>query len=50
MKIEITNHNKWHQSLTIKLALLAFLGLVFLIPLEMIKEIILERQKNSETG
>lgn len=49
MKIEITNHNKWHQSLTIKLALLAFLGLVFLIPLEMIKEIILERQKNSET-
>jgi len=48
MKIEITNHNKWHQSLTIKLALLAFLGLVFLIPLEMIKEIILERQANSE--
>jgi inner membrane protein len=48
MKIEITNHSKWHQSLTIKLALLAFLGLVFLIPLEMIKEIILERQKNSE--
>jgi inner membrane protein len=49
MQIEITNHNKWHQSITIKLALLAFLGLVFLIPLEMIKEIILERQKNSET-
>jgi len=48
MKIEITNQNKWHQSLTIKLALLAFLGLVFLIPLEMIKEIILERQLNSE--
>jgi inner membrane protein len=48
MKIEITNHNKWHESLTIKLALLAFLGLVFLIPLEMIKEIILERQANSE--
>jgi inner membrane protein len=48
MKIEITNQNKWHQSLTIKLALLAFLGLIFLIPLEMIKEIILERQLNSE--
>jgi inner membrane protein len=48
MKIEITNQNKWHESLTIKLALLAFLGLVFLIPLEMIKEIILERQLNSE--
>ena len=48
MKIEITNQNKWHQSLTIKLALLAFLGIIFLIPLELIKEIILERQKNSE--
>ena len=48
MKIEITNHNKWYQSLTVKLALLAILGLVFLIPLEMIKEIILERQKNAE--
>jgi inner membrane protein len=48
MKIEITNQNKWHQSLTIKLALLAFLGIIFLIPLQMIKEIILERQKNSE--
>ena len=49
MKIEITNPIKWHQSLTIKLALLAFLGLVLLIPLEMIKEIIMERQKNGET-
>jgi len=48
MKIEITNQNKWHQSLTIKLVLLAFLGIIFLIPLELIKEIILERQKNSE--
>ncbi len=48
MKIEITNQNKWHQSLTIKLALLAFLGLILLIPLEMIKEIIRERQLNAE--
>ena len=40
MKIEITNQNKWHQSLTIKLALLAILGLLLLIPLQMIKEII----------
>ena len=44
MKIEITNQNLWHQSLTVKLALLAFLGLIFLIPLEMIKEIIMERK------
>jgi len=49
MKIEITNQSKWHQSLTLKLALLAFLGLVLLIPLEMIKQIIMERQRNGET-
>jgi inner membrane protein len=48
MKIEITNHNKWHQSLTIKLALLAIMGLLFLIPLQMIKQIITERQLNAE--
>ena len=48
MKIEITNQNKWHQSLTVKLVLLAFLGLILLIPLELIKEIIKERQLNAE--
>jgi len=48
MKIEITNHGKWHQSLTLKLALLAFMGIVFLIPLEMIKSIINERQSNAD--
>ena len=48
MKIEITNPNKWQQSLTLKLILLAILGMLLLIPLEMIKELILERQKNAE--
>ena len=48
MKIEITNQNKWHQSLTVKLALLAILGLFLLVPLQMIKQIILERQLNAE--
>jgi inner membrane protein len=48
MKIEISNLNKWHQSLTVKLALLAFLGLILLVPLQMIKEIIIERQVNAE--
>lgn len=48
MKIEITNHDKWHHSLTIKLALLAILGLLFFIPLEMIKEIIRERQSSAD--
>jgi inner membrane protein len=49
MKIEISNIGKWHQSLTIKMMVLAFLGLLFIIPLEMIKSVILERQKNSES-
>jgi inner membrane protein len=48
MKIEIDDNKKWQHSLTIKMMLLAFLGLFLLIPLEMIKSIIRERQKNSE--
>jgi inner membrane protein len=48
MKIEITNQTRWHQSITLKPALLAFLGLVLLIPLEMIKQVIRERQLNGE--
>jgi inner membrane protein len=48
MKIEISNNSKWHQSLTIKMGVLVFLGLLFFIPLEMIKSVILERQKNSD--
>lgn len=48
MKIEIDENKKWQHSLTIKMVLLAFLGLFLLIPLEMIKMIIQERQKNSE--
>jgi inner membrane protein len=48
MKIEITNQAKWHQSITLKLGLLAFLGLLFLIPLQLIKEVIMERQAKGE--
>ena len=48
MKIEIDDTKKWQHSLTIKMVLLAFLGLFLLIPLEMIKSIIKERQANSE--
>ncbi len=48
MKIEIDENKKWQHSLTIKIVLLAFLGLFLLIPLEMIKMIIKERQKTSE--
>ena len=48
MKIEINENKKWHQSVTIKLILLGILGVFLLIPLEMIKSIIRERQKNSD--
>ena len=48
MKIEINDKWKLQFSLTIKIMVLAFLGLILLIPLEMIKSIIRERQKNSE--
>jgi inner membrane protein len=48
MKIEISDNSKWQHSLTIKMILLAFLGLFLLAPLEMIKSIISERQKTSE--
>lgn len=48
MKIEIDETKKWQHSLTLKIMLLAFLGLLLLIPLEMIKMIIKERQKTSE--
>lgn len=48
MKIEITDPAKWYRSFTVKLALLAVLGLLLLIPLQMIKEIIKERQSNAD--
>jgi inner membrane protein len=48
MKIEIDDNKKFQHSFTLKILLLAFLGLFLLIPLEMIKSIIGERQKTSE--
>jgi inner membrane protein len=48
MKIEINESKKWQQSLTIKIVLLAIMGLFLLIPVEMIKSIINERFQNSE--
>lgn len=48
MKIEISDNKKWMQSFTLKIALLGILGIFLLIPLEMIKSIIKERQKTSE--
>ncbi len=47
MKIEISDNKKWQHSLTLKMGLLAILGIMLLIPLEMIKSIIKEREMNS---
>ncbi len=48
MKIEINDTKKWQHSLTLKIMLLTVMGLFLLVPLEMIKSIIRERQQNSE--
>ena len=48
MKIEINENGKWQNSFTFKMMLLAIIGLFLLIPLEMVKSIISERQQNSE--
>lgn len=48
MKIEINDNRKWQNSLTLKIILLAFMGLFLLIPVEMIKSVIKERQMTSE--
>lgn len=48
MKIEINDNEKWQNSFTLKMIFLAVMGLFLLIPLEMIKSIIGERQQNSE--
>jgi len=48
MKIEINDTGKWQNSFTIKMILLAVMGLFLLVPLEMIKVIIKERQQNSD--
>ena len=48
MKIEINESKKWQNSLTLKIILLTVMGLFLLIPLEMIKSIIRERQQTAE--
>ena len=48
MKIEINEFKNWQHSLTIKILLLGVLGVFLLIPLELIKSVIKERQANSE--
>ena len=42
MKIEIDENGKWQNSMTLKVLILAVMGIFLLIPLEMIKSIIID--------
>lgn len=48
MENKILKQEKWHQSLTVKMVILAFMGLLLLIPLQMIKEVIRERAQYAD--
>ena len=50
MENEIFKLEKWYRSMTVKMALLGFLGLVLLIPLQLIKEVIRERSSNADAA
>ncbi len=50
MENEIVKQEKWYQSMTVKMILLGFLGLMLLIPLLLIREVIRERSQNAETA
>ncbi|MBK7731927.1 MAG: inner membrane CreD family protein [Bacteroidales bacterium] len=41
---------KWYESMTIKMILIAIMGLMLLIPLALIMEVIRERSANAETA
>jgi len=47
---EILKQEKWYQSMTVKMVLLAIMGLLLLIPLLMIVGVIRERARNAETA
>lgn len=50
MENDLFNSEKWYQSVTLKLVVLGFLGLLLLIPLEMIKGVIRDRAGNAESA
>ena len=50
MENEIVKQEKWYQSMTVKMVLLAIMGLMLLIPLLMIMGVIRERARNAETA
>ncbi len=50
MENETLQQEKWYQSMTVKMVLLAIMGLMLLIPLVLISEVIRERSLNAETA
>ncbi len=48
MENENVKQEKWYQTVTVKMALLGFLGIMLIIPLVLIKEVIRERAQNAE--
>ena len=50
METEIAKQEKWYESMTIKMILIAIMGLMLLIPLVLIMEVIRERSANAETA
>lgn len=50
MENETLKQEKWYQSMTVKMVLLAIMGLMLLIPLVLILEVIRERSQNADTA
>jgi inner membrane protein len=50
MENELAKQEKWYQSMTVKMVLLAIMGLMLLIPLALIRELIRERERNAEAA
>jgi len=50
METGTEKQEKWYESMTVKMVLLAVMGLMLLIPLVLINEVIRERSANAETA
>ena len=42
-----SNQLKWYETMTVKMILLGFMALMFLVPLELIKTVIRDRESSS---
>ena len=48
MEKENNKPTKWYETLTVKMILLGIMAIMFLIPLQLIKMVIRERESNSD--